>query len=82
MVKSIVGKVVLGLMFLMSSTILFSQDSKVKYPDISGIWKIGSCLVTLTQFDLYVISSCICDGHVWYETGKFIDNKTFQTKCM
>ena len=82
MVKSIVGKVVLGLMFVMSSTIVFSQDSKVKYPDISGIWSMGQCITTITQYDEKVIITSTCGTNVWYEVGDFIDNKTVQTKCM
>jgi len=59
MVKCIVVKVVLGLMFVMSSTVLFSQDSKVKYPDISGVWSMGQCITTITQYDGKVIMKMV-----------------------
>jgi hypothetical protein len=85
MVKSIVGKVVLGLMFLMSSTILFSQDSKVKYPDISGIWKIDgtSILVTVKQFEQYVTSTCTYGNCniVWFANGEFANSKVINAKA-
>lgn len=78
MVKSIVGKVVLGLMFVMSSTILVSQDSKVKYPNISGIWSVGgnSFIHNIFQKGDSVFVSCIDNGYTWFHYGKFIDKKT------
>jgi len=82
MVKCIVVKVVLGLMFVMSSTVLFSQDSKVKYPDISGVWSMGQCITTITQYDGKVIMTHTCGTNLWYDVGDFIDNKTVQTKSM
>ena len=79
MFKSIVGKVVLGLMFVMSSTILLSQDSKVKYPDISGIWKITNSPNTYCSIfqkdDMVYLSVDIHNKFVGYHFGKFVSDK-------
>jgi len=82
MVKCIVVKVVLGLMFVMSSTVLFSQDSKVKYPDISGIWKIANSPNTLCSIfqkdDMVFLSVDIHNKFVSYHFGKFVSEKQIQ----
>ena len=79
MIKSIVGKVVLGLMFVVSSTILFSQDSKVKYPDISGIWSVSGSKLSMNFFQNNdkVYGTVVGYGNnSIYLYGNFIDDKT------
>ena len=81
MVKSIVGKVVLGLMFVMSSTILFSQNEGEKYPDISGFWKIrGGNVLSIYQVGSLVYQSNQFQNNNITHRGVFIDKNTVKFK--